>query len=82
MSESGNAEAGKTTEYFVNGERQETQDKKLTASTILEDAGFKPADDWILSRDEGGKKFASSDDVEIHKDERFTAKRRGPTPTS
>jgi len=38
--------------------------------------------DWILSRDKDGHEFAAGDLVEIHKDERFTAKHKAPTPTS
>jgi hypothetical protein len=72
----------KTIEYFVNGERQETEEKRRTAETILANAGFEPASDWILSRDKDGKEFAATEVLEIHKGERFTAKHKAPTPTS
>ena len=68
--------------YFVNGEKQESDEKKLTATAILAAAGFEPVGDWILSRDKDGHEFAADDLVEIHKDERFTAKHKAPTPTS
>ena len=35
----------KAIEYFVNGEKQETDEKKLEAKTILADAGFEPTAD-------------------------------------
>ena len=68
--------------YFVNGEEEETEAKKLTADTILANARFEPPADWVLSRDKDGKKFAGDELVEIHKDERFTATYVGSTPTS
>jgi hypothetical protein len=84
MSEQVLAEGGKATEivYFVNGEKQETSERKLTGATILTNAKFTPVSDWILTRDEGGKVIGPDEDVEIHANERFTAKRKGPTPTS
>lgn len=72
----------KDVSYFVNGEKQETDERKLTANAILAGAGFEPVGDWILSRDKDGHAFAGADVVEIHKDERFTAKHTAPTPTS
>lgn len=68
--------------YFFNGEKQESDKKKLAANAILAAAGFEPVGDWILSRDKDGHAFAGADVVEIHKDERFTAKHTAPTPTS
>jgi hypothetical protein len=75
-------EKDKDVRYFVNGEKQESDEKKLTANAILAAAGFEPVGDWILSRDKDGHAFAGGDVVEIHKDERFTAKHKAPTPTS
>ena len=76
-------EAKKVTIYFVNGERQETEEKELKVKTILADAGFEPTSEWVLSRDEPHKEFKDQDElVHIHQDERFTATRSGPTPTS
>jgi hypothetical protein len=73
----------KATEYFVNGESQTTTEKELEVRTILVNAGFKPAKDWILSRDKDGHEFKHLDKlVPIHKDERFTAKATGPAPVS
>jgi hypothetical protein len=69
--------------YFVNGERELTHERALLAAkTILGNAGFEPVADWALSRDHDGHEFAPDDLVEVHEDERFTAKRKGPTPTS
>jgi hypothetical protein len=68
--------------YFVNGEKQESDEKKLAAAAILAEAGFEPAADWILSRDRDGHEFKADDIVEIRKEERFTAKHKAPTPTS
>jgi hypothetical protein len=77
------ADASKITVYFVNGERQETTEHKLAVKTILANAGFEPTDEWVLSRDQDGHEFSDQDElVPIHKDERFTATRQGPTPTS
>ncbi|MGH3008599.1 MAG: hypothetical protein ACRDLM_04235 [Gaiellaceae bacterium] len=84
MSEQELAEGGKATEivYTVNGEKQETSKRKLTGGEILTNAKFTPIADWVLTRDEGGKAIGSDEEVEIHPNERFTAKRKGPTPTS
>jgi hypothetical protein len=78
----GAADKKTETEYFVNGERQETSEKELTGAEILTLAGFTPVSDWTLTRDEGGKVIGPDEKVEIHSGERFTAKRSGPTPTS
>jgi hypothetical protein len=76
-------ETKKSTEYFVNGERQVTDDHALTVRTILSSAGFRPPEQYRLIRDAGNKAFTNLDEsVEIHKDERFTALFEGPTPTS
>ena len=75
-------EKDKDVSYFVNGETQESDEKKLTANAILAAAGFEPVGDWILSRDKDGRAFAGADVVEVHKNERFTAKHKAPTPTS
>lgn len=70
-------------EYFVNGERQFTDEKKLTVAMILEHAGFKPANQYQLTRDEGEFVYTNYDEeVPLHKHERFTALFLGPTPTS
>jgi hypothetical protein len=73
----------KTITYHVNGEPQTTTEHKLPVRTILENAGFEPTTDWVLSRDKDGHDFAHQDElVTIHKDERFTATFTGPTPAS
>ena len=69
--------------YFVNGERQETHHRELTARIILTDAGFTPAEDYRLVRDAGNHTYTNLDEeVPLHEDEKFTALFQGPTPTS
>lgn len=69
--------------YSVSAEPQETTQKKLTVRAILENAGFKPAEDYELTRNNGNKKLADLDALEpIHEGEKFTAKFLGPTSTS
>jgi len=76
-------ETAKATFYFVNGERQETDQHKLTVRAILEGAGFRPPEEYRLVRDDGNHAFKDlNEDVPVHKDERFTALFEGPTPTS
>jgi hypothetical protein len=73
----------KTIRYFVNGAIQTTDDRKLTPREILTNAGFLPAEDYRLIRDDGNKVLADLDKEEsIHQDERFTALFGGPTPVS
>lgn len=72
-----------TTTYFVNGETQSTTEHKLTVREILSNAGFTPAEEYRLTRDDGHKVLENYDAQEpVHKDERFTATFLGPTPTS
>jgi hypothetical protein len=72
-----------TITYYVNGEVESTDQKKLTVAEILAKAGFQPPDQYQLVRDQGSKKFDSqSEEVPLHNDERFTALFLGPTPTS
>lgn len=69
--------------YFVNGEKQETQQHQLTVRTILTNAGFTPAEDYRLVRDAGNHAYTDLDEeVPLHENERFTALFQGPTPTS
>jgi len=69
--------------YFVNGEKQETVEHELTVREILEHAGFTPATEYHLVRDEGNYKYEDYDEkVHLHDGERFTATFIGPTPTS
>lgn len=73
----------KTIPYFVNGAPQEAQEQKVAVRDILENAGFKPATNYTLLRDDGNKRFTDyAEEVPIHKDERFTAIYNGPTPVS
>lgn len=72
-----------TTQYFVNGETQATDEHKLTVRQILENSGFTPAEQYELIRDNGHHTYADyNEEVPLHEGERFTAKFRGPTPTS
>jgi hypothetical protein len=74
--------SGKRT-YHVNGERQETEQRKLTPKAILEKAGFEPHSDYRLTRDDGNKILEDHDKEEpIHDGERFTATYVGTTPVS
>ncbi|WP_410597871.1 hypothetical protein [Amycolatopsis sp. lyj-23] len=69
--------------YFVNGEQFVTDEPKLTVRAILENAGFTPAEEYRLTRDNGHHVFDDYEtEVPIHDGERFTATFLGPTPTS
>jgi hypothetical protein len=69
--------------YFVNGEPQPTSEHKLTVRQILENAGFAPAEEYKLIRDEGHHEYRNyEEEVPLHEGERFTAIFQGPTPTS
>jgi hypothetical protein len=68
--------------YSVSAEPQETTEHKLSGREILERAGFTPADDYTLTRDDGNKVIDLDDRESIHERETFTAKFKGVTPTS
>ena len=73
----------KTVTYYVNGEVQTTTKDKLTVQEILSDAGFTPAEEYRLTRDEGNHIYRDyNEEVPLHENERFTATFLGPTPTS
>jgi hypothetical protein len=72
----------KVIHYTVNAEPQETTARKLTGRQILENAGFTPAGEYELTRNNGGKVIGLDDDEPIHEGEAFTAKFNGPTPVS
>jgi hypothetical protein len=72
----------KITHYSVNAEPQETRKHKLTGREILDNAGFKPAEDHILTRNKGHKEIGLDDEESISEGEAFTAKFRGITPVS
>ena len=75
--------AHKQITYFVNGEAQTTSSHKLTVRQILENAGFTPAEEYKLIRDNGHHEYKDLDEeVPLHEGERFTAIFQGPTPTS
>jgi hypothetical protein len=82
MSEQKNRPA-RVTHYTVSAEPQETIEHKLTVRAILENAGFEPAEDYTLARDNGNHAFTDLDEqVPIHEGESFTATFTGDTPTS
>lgn len=68
--------------YSVSAESQETSEHRLTGREILEHAGFKPAEDYTLTRDDGNKVIDLGDRESIREGERFTATFKGITPTS
>lgn len=73
----------KVTTYYVNDEAETTTEHKLKVRDILEGAGFKPATDYRLVRDDGNKELTDLDAEEpIHEGERFTATFKGTTPVS
>lgn len=70
-------------EYFVNGEAEQTSEHKLTVDEILVHAGFTPAKEYTLTREEGHHKYTDYDEqIPVRQGERFTAAFLGPTPTS
>lgn len=74
---------GNVIHYSVNGEPQESTEHKLTVREILENAGFAPAEDYQLTRDQNHHTFESLDEkVTLHKGESFTATFVGTTPVS
>ena len=69
--------------YFVNGEKQTSDERSLTVRRILELAGFLPVHEYELTRDTDGHTYKHYDErVELHENERFTATYIGPTPVS
>jgi hypothetical protein len=70
--------------YFVNGERENTDEKVLTVRQILEGAGFSPATDYTLSSENPKVDYGTDYDrkIDVHPNQRFRALHRGPTPTS
>ena len=70
-------------EYFVNGEAEHTTEHKLKVEEILQRAGFTPATQYRLTRDEGQHAYTNyEEEVPLHDGECFTATFIGPTPTS
>jgi hypothetical protein len=67
--------------FFVGDEELEVHTKNLTVREILDDAGFKPADDYFLLEikpgGQGEVKHVQLDvTIELHGDEHFIAMRR------
>lgn len=79
---SGEAQTPSVINYSVNGEPQETTERKLTGRQILENAGFTPAEEYRLTRNDGGKEIGPDDEEPIHEREAFTATFKGITPVS
>lgn len=76
-------ETDRLTAYYVNGDKQETSERELTVRQVLENAGFRPPEQYRLTRDEGNQTYPSLDtEVKVHPNERFTALFEGPTPVS
>jgi hypothetical protein len=76
------SDTAKVIHYSVSAEPQETTAHKLSGREILERAGFTPAEDYTLTRDDGNKVIDLDDREPIHEHETFTAKFKGITPTS
>jgi hypothetical protein len=76
------SEKTKVIHYSVSAEPQETNEHRLSGREILERAGFTPAEDYTLTRDDGNKVIDLDDRESIHERETFTAKFKGITPTS
>lgn len=80
--DSGEAHEPRVIHYIVNGEPQETTERKLSGRQILENAGFSPAEEYRLTRNDGGKEIGLDDEEPIHEREAFTATFKGITPVS
>jgi hypothetical protein len=76
------SKSDKVINYSISAEPQQTEEHRLTGREILERAGFSPAEDYTLTRDDGNKVINLDDRESIHQDERFTATFKGITPTS
>ena len=77
--------------YFVNGEEeiasfQKSPDRQfftLAVREILNRAGFRPAEDYELTRDADKHTYLSLDEeVPIQHGDRFTVTHKGATPAS
>lgn len=69
--------------YFVDGEEQTTDQHQLTVAQILENAGYTPVSDYILTRENGHHDLDDyTKEVPLHNGERFTKRFSGVTQTS
>jgi hypothetical protein len=69
--------------YFVNGEKQESEQADLKVRQILEKAELTPPENYVLKLDSASQPYSSLDVVvDIRSGNRFTATFQGPTPTS
>ncbi|WP_321968087.1 multiubiquitin domain-containing protein [Burkholderia cepacia] len=58
------AEANQDFKYLINGKPASTDDPTPTSAQILADAGYEPADDYVLiQRSKFGSRVVASDDV-------------------
>jgi len=72
------------TVYFVNGEEESTTEDELSVRSVLEGAGFQPAEEYTLKSQNPPVDFDSDYNrlVKVHSHQRFDALHKGPTPTS
>lgn len=70
--------------YTVNGEVEKTNEDHLTVRTILTNAGFTPAEEYVLSSENPPRDYGADYEflVHIHQGQRFQARFKGPTPVS
>jgi len=71
--------------YLVDDEIQQTEEKMLTAKQILERAGFKPSDYYLvqlLGYEKKSYKDHLNDEIHMHSNMKFVAIFIGETPVS
>lgn len=71
--------------YTVNGESQETLNRTLTPAQIMEKAGIKPSENFLVEI-RGRERISFKDDptaqIEIHENEKFVTEYNGPVQVS
>jgi hypothetical protein len=77
----------KTFSYSVNDESQSTSEHSLTAETVLRNAGFDPANHYlVLFRGQSDQRESFQDrptaEIHMHEHMRFLAISTEPTPVS
>lgn len=74
----------KTITYWVNGERETTDQEVLMVGSILSQAEFTPITDYTLQSEDPKRDYDSNYDepIKLHDGQRFEALYKGPTPTS
>ena len=70
--------------YWVNGERETTDQEVLTVGAILSHAEFTPKTDYTLRSEDPKRDYDSNYDeqIKLHEEQRFEALHKGPTPTA